>query len=108
MNAGLGILAVLVQGILIFIDEFFCHRRRDLPKWELVGHPIDTFCLMAFFTFLLVASPHETLNQFLGIGLGIVSCLIITKDEWVHKNHATAFESWLHALLFVTHSVVVV
>jgi hypothetical protein len=31
--------------------------------------------------------------------------LMITKDEFVHKHHCPAAEQWLHAILFVNHSI---
>jgi hypothetical protein len=99
--------AFVAQSSLIAIDEFVCHRMRTLPKWELIGHPIDTFCLWIY---LIALRFLDSSSQWPLIGtaiLGLVSCFIITKDEWVHKEHATAFENWLHAMLFVLHPAVV-
>jgi hypothetical protein len=50
--------------------------------------------------------PDSPLNFKIYIGLAILSCLFITKDEFVHKHHCPAGEHWLHALLFVNHSIV--
>jgi hypothetical protein len=94
--------AFFFQGLLITVDEFLCHRRRVLPKWELIGHPVDTFCLLGYFLCLkFVDSP------LIVAALGVVSTVIITKDEWVHKELSTGFENWLHAMLFVTHAALV-
>ncbi len=40
----------LVQTFLITFDEWYFHLKRGLPKWERIGHPLDTltaiFCLL--------------------------------------------------------------
>lgn len=97
----------LAQGLLIGVDEFACHHRRRLPRWELAGHPVDTFCLLLFFASLLAFSPAGTVARFVVLGFGALSCLIITKDEWVHQKLSSGFENWLHAMLFLVHPVVV-
>ena len=33
-------------------------------------------------------------------GLAIFSCLLVTKDEFSHKQDCPAAEQWLHAILF--------
>jgi hypothetical protein len=38
--------------------------------------------------------------------LAAASCLIVTKDEFVHSRECKAGEQWLHALLFVMHPLV--
>ena len=40
------------------------------------------------------------------IALSALSCLVITKDEFVHIQLCGALESWLHAVLFVLHPIV--
>ena len=35
-----------VQGLAILVDEFWFHHRRGLPRWERLGHPIDTLPLI--------------------------------------------------------------
>ena len=37
--------------------------------------------------------------------LSILSCITVTKDEWVHKHHCPGTENWLHALLFINHPI---
>jgi hypothetical protein len=38
--------------------------------------------------------------------LAIVSCLFVTKDEFVHARRCTAGEHWLHAVLFLVHPLI--
>ena len=33
----------------------------------------------------------------------LISCLLVTKDEFVHTEHCEGAEHWLHALLFLNH-----
>src|SRR5437879_3256313 len=93
------IAAFAFQAAVILADEYFFHRRRFLPKWELIGHPIDTFCLLIFLIALQTLSRESVAGQLMVAVAGLVSCLVITKDEWVHKQHSTGTENWLHALL---------
>lgn len=97
------IFTFFLQGTLILIDEFFCHWRREVPKWERWGHPMDTFFLLVPL-FMIAIFPSS--QGFIYGAFAVFSCLFITKDEWVHSKMCTPFENWLHALLFVLHPVV--
>ncbi len=95
----------LLQGICMGFDEIYFHYKRGLPKWERIGHPLDTFSVMLCFYFSLFASfTPFTLKIF--IILSIVSCIMVTKDEFVHKHFCPAAENWLHALLFTLHPMI--
>jgi hypothetical protein len=97
----------ILQAVLMSIDEFYCHKRRTLKRWERFGHPLDTFVFIICLVFLLLATPEANAFWIYTV-LATVSCLLITKDEWQHKLHCDAFENWLHALLFVLHPVVLI
>ncbi len=98
-------LPFVAQAVVIMVDEFYFHLRRGLPKWERLGHPLDTLSIAACFLYvLLVAYTPQTLFGFIGIGL--FSCLLVTKDEFVHAEECEGAEHWLHALLFVIHPLV--
>ncbi len=96
-----------VQMVAIGLDEFIFHVKRGLPKWERIGHPLDTLSVLACFLFVLYV-PYSPLALKIYIGLAIFSCILITKDEFVHKHVCPASEQWLHALLFVNHSIVLI
>lgn len=95
----------VIQLIVIGIDEFYFHVRRGLPKWERLGHPLDTLTVLVCFSFLLFF-PYSVTHLKIYCGLAIFSCIFVTKDEFVHKEHCPASEQWLHALLFLNHPVV--
>src|SRR5262245_66006812 len=42
-----------LQMIFIAVDEIHFHRRRGLPRWERLGHPLDTLTVLACFVWLL-------------------------------------------------------
>ncbi len=93
-----------LQAVVIGIDELYFHHRRGLPKWEKIGHPLDTLSLLLCLLMTLWA-PFDADNLKIYIGLCIVSCLMVTKDEFIHKEHCPGAENWLHALLFLLHPV---
>jgi uncharacterized membrane protein SirB2 len=100
-------LPFLFQGLVMGVDEFYCHRRREMRRWERVGHPLDTLVFLSALSLLLIFQPSpKTLVAFAVASL--VSCLFITKDEWQHRELCTGFENWLHALLFLVHPVVLI
>jgi len=35
-----------VQAFLIILDEYVFHIKRALPKWERIGHPLDTLSVV--------------------------------------------------------------
>jgi len=94
----------ILQALLIFIDEWIFHLKRALPKWERLGHPLDTLSVLICFLWVLWTpySPH-TLKIYLALAL--FSTFFITKDEWVHKECCPKTELWLHALLFINHPI---
>ncbi len=97
--------AFALQGGLLLIDEFYFHRRRGLGLWERVGHPIDNLLLFLPLIFAFFSAPETGTARWIYFGFSALSCLLITKDEWVHTRECSASENWLHALLFVLHSV---
>ena len=96
--------AFLLQGLILFIDEFFFHRKRGLPLWEKVGHPLDSFSVVVCYSFLYFFEYSKT-TLIIYICLAMFSCVLITKDEVTHKEQASARENWLHSLLFILHPV---
>jgi hypothetical protein len=95
----------ILQMICIAADEFYFHRRRWLPRWERLGHPLDTLSMLACLIWLLTA-PLSALSASAYIGLSLFSCLFVTKDEPVHNKRCSPHEQWLHALLFILHPLV--
>lgn len=96
-----------LQGIAILADEFIFHHRRRIPRWERIGHPIDTALVLICLLFISFA-PHSLINEIIYYGLVVLSSLCITKDEWVHRKFCTAEEMWLHAVLFILHPLMLV
>jgi hypothetical protein len=84
------------------VDEFHFHYERGLPRWERLGHPIDTAGVLAFLAACLLAPFSAGWGRGLA-ALGLASMGLITKDEAVHAERCGAGESWLHAVLFLLH-----
>ena len=55
------IIPFLVQGIVITLDEFVFHVKRDLPKWERIGHPLDTLSVLICFAVVLFVPYSATI-----------------------------------------------
>lgn len=94
-----------LQTAIIFFDEFYFHLKRGLPRWERVGHPLDTLSVLICFLFVLIF-PYSTSMCIVYIILSLFSAIFVTKDEFVHKECCPASEQWLHALLFINHPIV--
>lgn len=97
----------IVQAIVIGLDEYIFHIKRGLPKWERIGHPLDTLSVIGCFAFVLFVPYESSLVKYY-VMAAVFSCLLITKDEFIHKHHCPAAEQWLHAILFVNHSILLV
>jgi hypothetical protein len=95
----------ILQVIAMAIDELVFHRARGLPRWERIGHPLDTLSVIGCFAWTLFAPFEETALAAYG-AFAVASCLLVTKDEPVHAVHCTAKEQWLHAVLFLLHPIV--
>jgi hypothetical protein len=98
-------LPLFAQVCAMTIDEFYFHQRRGLDRWEKLGHPVDTFFFILCCALLVFHSGGLAHVQSLYIALSVLSCVAITKDEFVHKDACHPMEMWLHALLFVLHPV---
>jgi hypothetical protein len=96
------ILVFSVQGTLLLTDEFLFHHRREMPRWERIGHPLDTLTVLLPFL-LTVVLPFAVPWTGVFLAFAIVSCAFVTKDEWVHTHLCGPGEQWLHALLFLLH-----
>lgn len=94
-----------VQGVLMSVDEFHYHWKRGLPRWERIGHPLDTLTVLSCVA-LARFVPYSDTAKWAFLALAVFSCLFITKDEFVHSQHCEKLEQWLHSLLFVVHPVV--
>jgi hypothetical protein len=96
-----------IQGLAILLDEAVFHRRRGLPRWERIGHPIDTFLQLGCMLIPLFFALNRAHLIFFSVA-AFFSTLLITKDERVHALHCEWRENWLHALLFIVHPVVLI
>lgn len=96
-----------LQALAIAFDEAYFHVRRGLPKWERIGHPLDTLSVMICLLFTLLA-PFSYTALWIYISLSVFSCFLVTKDEFVHKEHCPASEQWLHAVLFTLHPITLI
>jgi hypothetical protein len=101
------IVSFALQGVAMIVDELVYHRRRGLPRWERIGHPIDTLADVLCFVWLLARAPTRE-NALVYAGLAAVSSFLITKDERVHARECVAAEHWLHSVLFVLHPTVLI
>ncbi len=97
---------LFLQALAMLVDEGLFHRRRGLPRWERLGHPMDTLTAALCYGWMVLARPSQPGALAVLVGLACFSCLFITKDEFVHARLCSAGEQWLHSLLFVLHPLV--
>lgn len=103
----IGVLPFALQALVMVFDEGYFHIRRGLPKWERIGHPIDTCSVLICMGFVIFV-PFSIKTLILYCILSTISCILVTKDEFVHKEHCPASEHWLHALLFTLHPITLI
>jgi hypothetical protein len=97
--------AFALQAVAMALDEGIFHRRRGLPRWERIGHPLDSATVLACYAWLLGSVPTRG-NAFVYAGLAGFSSLFVTKDEPIHMRRCEPGELRLHALLFLLHPAV--
>jgi hypothetical protein len=101
------IVPFVLQAVAMGADEAFYHRARGLPRWERVGHVLDSLTVATCYAWLLGSLPSRA-NAIAYGTLAAASCLFVTKDEGVHAGRCSAGEHWVHAVLFVLHPVVLI
>lgn len=84
------------------VDEFHFHRNRGLHRQEVIGYPINTLTVIACFLFLALAERNLATEKIYYL-LAILSCLSITKDEWIHRKACSGGEMWMHSVLYILH-----
>jgi hypothetical protein len=94
----------LIQGAAILVDEIYFHHKRGLPAWERIGHPLDTLSLLICMGIVIFIPFSLTALKIYG-AFALFSCLMVTKDEFIHKHHCPWAENWVHALLFILHPI---
>jgi hypothetical protein len=97
----------VLQALALCFDEGYFHIRRGLPRWERIGHPLDTLTVLICMSYVLFV-PFTTGHLLLYVALAAFSSFWVTKDEFVHKEHCPAAEHWLHALLFTLHPITLI
>jgi hypothetical protein len=70
---------LLLQMLAMCVDEMLFHRARGLPRWERIGHPLDTLTAALCYGWLLFVPPSASHALGVYIGLCAFSCLFITK-----------------------------
>ena len=100
------LLPAILQALAMIADEGVFHRRRGLSRWERIGHPFDAFCVAGCYAWLLWSGPGDEHALSIYIAVAATSCVLITKDEFVHARACEPLEHWLHAVLFVLHPIV--
>ncbi|MBC7661734.1 MAG: hypothetical protein H7249_18725 [Chitinophagaceae bacterium] len=91
-----------LQALLMFIDEGIFHHGRGLGAFERWGHVADTSLFLAALLVPAFCLPTQA-SMAAFIVLGCASCLLITKDEWIHSEACKPVEQWCHAMLFIMH-----
>lgn len=94
-----------LQALCMLVDELHFHRARGLPRWERIGHPLDTLSVLVCYGLALGLAP-DMVNLGWYVAAACLSCLLVTKDELVHAQRCEPREQWLHALLFILHPIV--
>lgn len=106
-GAYLWLLPFGLQGLAMAVDEFGFHHHRTVPRWEWLGHALDTAVFLACLVCPLLLTPTWPHLRLFGC-MAMGSCLLITKDEFIHQRLCSGGEHWLHAVLFILHPIVLV
>ena len=95
-----------VQKYCIDPDKSNREYRFPLKCGKLPGlHFLDTLIFLACLVLpILVAPTPPNIRLFAWMAVG--SCLLITKDEFIHQRLCSGGEHWLHAVLFILHPIV--
>lgn len=99
------VLPFVLQSGAMMIDEFHFHRQRGLPRWERIGHPLDTLTVVICYGLLLTFAPSRQM-LLVFVGLAVFSMLFTAKDEPIHARLCRREEHRTHIVLFALHPLV--
>lgn len=100
------LLPLILQGVLVGVDELFCHRSRGLSLLEARLHIIDTLLAALPLLVILVAGQITSSTMAIYTVVSTLSCLSITKEEGLHQKVCGPWEHWIHSLMFMVHPLV--
>jgi hypothetical protein len=61
-HSELSLIPFVLQMLRMIGDEFYFHRRRTLPRWEWLGHPLDTLSVLLCWSVILLTKPAWVLS----------------------------------------------
>ncbi len=96
---------LVAQGLASLVGEFYFHFARGLPRWEHLGHPLDTFTVLApilWQGFSLRSQDNLTVS----IVAAAFSCLFVIKNKFAHTDVSAPAEHVNYALMFVLYPLV--
>ena len=95
----------VILGIVTSFDELYYHRKRGLPRWERLGHPLDLLSFV-FCWGWMATHDFNDVNLCIYIALSVFACVLSTKDEWVHTELCPPGEQWMHSMMFMFNPMV--
>ena len=95
------LLPLVARSFASLVDEFYFHFARGLPRWEHLGHPLDTFSVLAPILWQGFSLPSQR-NPTVYIVAAAFSCVFVIKDEFVHTD-VCAPAQHVHAVLCIVH-----
>ncbi len=105
MEGALWVLPCGLQALVMAVDECHFHGRRRLSRREGLGHALDAAAFLA-----CLGPPHflrpTPAHGALFLVLALLSCALVTKDEFIHQRECPGGEHWCHAVLFLLHPLV--
>ena len=99
------LLPFALLGVVTSVDELYYHRKRGLPRWERLGHPLDLLAFVFCWAWMATHDFNDT-NLCVYVGLTSFACILSTKDEWVHAELCPPGEQWMHSMMFMFNPVV--
>lgn len=98
------LLPLIVQAIAVFVDEFYFDFAPGEPRWERIGHPLETFTVLAPVLWLMVSAPSER-NLIIYTLAALFSCCFVIKDELVQADRCAPAEHVDHAAALALHII---
>ena len=97
-------ITTVLHATLFYIDEYILNKKRGLTQIEINSALADGVLYLTLVGMTLFA-PYNHVTKYIYLGLCLVSCLSIIKNEWLYPQ-LDKLERLIHAGLYVLHPLI--
>ena len=95
----------VIHAIAFTFDEYILNKKRNLSQKEINSALLDGILYLAAVALTIFTTFSENLGR-VYIGLALLSCISVVKNEAIYPGNIPKIERITHAMLYVLHPLI--